>query len=88
MEDIKSKKEVLGDYFYDVREIWNELDQLHHMSSQLLTWVGKMHSDPEKYNGGWEIEPDFMAGWTHRVLNKISALAEKVSNEDIDIFTE
>ncbi len=88
MTDPKSKIEVLKDYFYDAREIWNEFDGLEHMSRQLLEWVGNMHSDPDKYNGKWDIDPDFLAGCTYRVLNKIAALAEKISNEDIDIFTE
>jgi hypothetical protein len=88
MEDFKSKKEVLSDYFFDAKEIWNEVCTLRDMSSKLLEWIGDMHSDPEKYNGGWQIEPNFMAGHTYIILNKISALAEKITNEDIDIFTE
>jgi hypothetical protein len=47
-----------------------------------------MYSNPEKYNGGWKTQPNFLAGHTYIILNKISALAEKITTEDIDIFTE
>jgi hypothetical protein len=88
MEVFKSKKEVLGDYFYDVKEIWNEVCTLRDMSNELLEWVCDMYSNPEKYNGGWKTQPNFLAGHTYIILNKISALAEKITTEDIDIFTE
>lgn len=83
MVNPKSEREVISDYFYDIREIWNDVDSLNHLSRQMLEWIGKMHSDPEKYNGEWEIEPDFMAGVAYRILTKIAALAEKVSNEEM-----
>ncbi len=83
MVNPKSEREVLNNYFYSIREIWNDVDSLERMSRSLLEWIGEMNLDPGKYNGSWIIDPDLLAGVAYRILNKIAALSEAQNNEEM-----
>jgi hypothetical protein len=83
MVNPKSEREVISDYFYDIREIWNDIDTLERQASQTLNFLGDINTKNKEYDGTWEIQPDAMVGLAHRILIKMSALAEKYYNEEI-----
>lgn len=84
MEDNKkSEKEVLSEYFYQIREIWNDIDSLNIQSAEVLNFIVDVNTTTKEYNGEWPIHPDSMVGLAYRILNKMSALSEMYSNEEI-----
>ncbi len=83
MQDKKTKNEILREYFFDIKEIWHDIDILEYKTKKLFDWISEINLNNEKYDGTWDVHPDLIAGFTHRILNKISALSQKKDNEEI-----
>jgi len=79
----KSEKEVLSEYFYRAKDIWNEVDTLRGDVEDILNFTIDINRKSKEYNGEWPVRLDAMVGITYRILNKISSLADMYDNEEV-----